>query len=106
MTRRDADAPVISAFDENLDLEAAAALVVKLFCPREIEVFRLWYEHGTIKSVATVMDCHLKTVAGYRQRIANKLGIYSSSSIAILSWRLRHHLDFALAHREELRKLG
>jgi two-component system, NarL family, invasion response regulator UvrY len=57
---------------------------------RELQVLRLVSEGYTLRAIAQHLDLSEKTVAGYRARVSEKLGV--SSKVELTRFALRHRL--------------
>ncbi len=58
--------------------------------PRELEVLRLVASGRTVKEIAALLALSHKTIATYRARLAQKLGL--SSNVELARYALRHQL--------------
>lgn len=96
----------LNVLDENMDKFLTSAYIVNLLAKREVEVFMLLGKGMCCKHIAKELNFGTKTAENHRFRIGRKLGITESRLIAILGWRLRHHLPTALAikHRNRTKR--
>ena len=63
---------------------------VTLLSPREEEVLQLLAEGRTSKEIARELSISVRTVDGHRQKIMEKLSIYSVAGL--VKWAIRHGL--------------
>jgi DNA-binding NarL/FixJ family response regulator len=62
----------------------------ELLSARELEVLQLVATGKTVKEIASLLTLSEKTIATYRRRLAEKLGV--SSNVELARYALHHHL--------------